>query len=162
MNFNQYTIKAQEVVQHAVQIAQGKQQQVVETGHILKAILEEDPNTSQFLAKKLNVALPNVNTRLETIINGYPRVAGSANTEYLSNDLNATFQKAQSYLKEFNDEYVSVELLLVGLSAGKDSTAQLMKEVGLKEKELVAAIKELIATNTPLKDQNAEAKYRSL
>ena len=123
MNFNQYTIKAQEVVQHAVQIAQGKQQQVVETGHILKAILEEDPNTSQFLAKKLNVALPNVNTRLETIINGYPRVAGSANTEYLSNDLNATFQKAQSYLKEFNDEYVSVELLLVGLSAGKDSTA---------------------------------------
>ncbi|MBB3840476.1 ATP-dependent Clp protease ATP-binding subunit ClpB [Runella defluvii] len=162
MNFNQYTIKAQEVVQHAVQIAQGKQQQVVETGHILKAILEEDPNTSQFLAKKLNVALPNVNTRLETIINGYPRVAGSANTEYLSNDLNATFQKAQSYLKEFNDEYVSVELLLVGLSAGKDSTAQLMKEVGLKEKELVAAIKELRGKNNPVKDQNAEAKYRSL
>ena len=86
MNFNQYTIKAQEVVQRAVQMAQGKQQQVIETGHILKAILEEDPNTSQFLAKKLNVALPNVNTRLETIINGYPRVAGSANTEYLSND----------------------------------------------------------------------------
>lgn len=162
MNFNQYTIKAQEVVQHAVQIAQGKQQQVVETGHILKAILEEDPNTSQFLAKKLNVVLPNVNTRLETIINGYPRVAGSANTEYLSNDLNATFQKAQSYLKEFNDEYVSVELLLVGLSAGKDSTAQLMKEVGLKEKELVAAIKELRGKNNPVKDQNAEAKYRSL
>ncbi|HAK76200.1 MAG TPA: ATP-dependent chaperone ClpB [Runella sp.] len=162
MNFNQYTIKAQEVVQHAVQIAQGKQQQVVETGHILKAILEEDPNTSQFLAKKLNVALPNVNTRLETIINGYPRVAGSANTEYLSNDLNATFQKAQSYLKEFNDEYVSVELLLVGLSAGKDSTAQLMKEVGLKEKELVAAIKELRGKDNPVKDQNAEAKYRSL
>lgn len=162
MNFNQYTIKAQEVVQHAVQIAQGKQQQVVETGHILKAILEEDPNTSQFLAKKLNVVLPNVNTRLETIINGYPRVAGSANTEYLSNDLNATFQKAQSYLKEFNDEYVSVELLLVGLSAGKDSTAQLMKEVGLKEKELIAAIKELRGKNNPVKDQNAEAKYRSL
>lgn len=162
MNFNQYTIKAQEVVQRAVQIAQGKQQQVVETGHILKAILEEDPNTSQFLAKKLNVALPNVTTRLETIINGYPRVAGSANTEYLSNDLNATFQKAQSYLKEFNDEYVSVELLLVGLSAGKDSTAQLMKEVGLKEKELVAAIKELRGKNNPVKDQNAEAKYRSL
>ncbi len=162
MNFNQYTIKAQEVVQRAVQMAQGKQQQVIETGHILKAILEEDPNTSQFLAKKLNVALPNVNTRLETIINGYPRVAGSANTEYLSNDLNATFQKAQSYLKEFNDEYVSVELLLVGLSAGKDSTAQLMKEVGLKEKELVVAIKELRGKNNPVKDQNAEAKYRSL
>ena len=94
MNFNQYTIKAQEVVQRAVQIAQSNQQQVVETGHILKAILEEDPNTSQFLAKKGNVSLQTLNTKLEVIVNGYPRVAGTANTEYLSNDLNAAFQKA--------------------------------------------------------------------
>jgi ATP-dependent Clp protease ATP-binding subunit ClpB len=162
MNFNQYTIKAQEVVQRAVQIAQSNQQQVVETGHILKAILEEDPNTSGFLAKKLNAALQTLNTKLEVIVNGYPRVAGAANTEYLSNDLNAAFQKAQSYLKEFNDEFVSVELLYLGLAAGKDSVAQLMREVGFKEKELLAAIKELRGKNNPVKDQNAEAKYRSL
>ncbi|MFN8348226.1 MAG: ATP-dependent chaperone ClpB [Spirosomataceae bacterium] len=162
MNFNQYTIKAQEVVQRAVQMAQSNQQQVVETGHILKAILEEDPNTSQFLAKKLNVALPTLHTKLEVIVNGYPRVAGTANTEYLSNDLNAAFQKAQGYLKEFKDEFVSVELLYLGLAAGKDTTAKLMQEVGLKEKDLLAAIKELRGKNNPVKDQNAEAKYRSL
>ena len=162
MNFNQYTIKAQEVVQRAVQIAQSNQQQVVETGHILKAILGEDPNTSQFLAKKGNVSLQTLNTKLEVIVNGYPRVAGTANTEYLSNDLNAAFQKAQSYLKEFNDEFVSIELLYLGLAAGKDTTAKLMQEVGLKEKELLVAIKELRGKNNPVKDQNAEAKYRSL
>jgi ATP-dependent Clp protease ATP-binding subunit ClpB len=162
MNFNQYTIKAQEVVQRAVQIAQSNQQQVVETGHILKAILEEDPNTSGFLAKKLNAPLQTLNAKLEVIVNGYPRVAGSANTEYLSNDLNAAFQKAQSYLKEFNDEFVSVELLYLGLAAGKDFVGQLMREVGFKEKELLAAIKELRGKNNPVKDQNAEAKYRSL
>jgi ATP-dependent Clp protease ATP-binding subunit ClpB len=162
MNFNQYTIKAQEVVQRAVQIAQSNQQQVVETGHVLKAILEEDPNTSQFLAKKGNVSLQNLNTKLEVIVNGYPRVAGTANTEYLSNELNAAFQKAQSYLKEFNDEFVSIELLYLGLAAGKDATAKLMQEVGLKEKELLVAIKELRGKNNPVKDQNAEAKYRSL
>lgn len=162
MNFNQYTIKAQEVVQRAVQIAQSNQQQVVETGHVLKAILEEDPNTSQFLAKKGNVPLQTLNTKLEVIVNGYPRVAGTANTEYLSNDLNAAFQKAQSYLKEFNDEFVSIELLYLGLAAGKDATAKLMQEVGLKEKELLVAIKELRGKNNPVKDQNAEAKYRSL
>jgi ATP-dependent Clp protease ATP-binding subunit ClpB len=162
MNFNQYTIKAQEVVQRAVQIAQSNQQQVVETGHILKAILEEDPNTSGFLAKKLNAVLQTLNTKLEVIVNGYPRVAGAANTEYLSNDLNAAFQKAQGYLKEFNDEFVSVELLYLGLASGKDAVAQLMREVGFKEKELLAAIKELRGKNNPVKDQNAEAKYRSL
>jgi ATP-dependent Clp protease ATP-binding subunit ClpB len=162
MNFNQYTIKAQEVVQRAVQIAQSNQQQVVETGHVLKAILEEDPNTSQFLAKKGNVPLQTLNTKLEVIVNGYPRVAGTANTEYLSNELNAAFQKAQSYLKEFNDEFVSIELLYLGLAAGKDATAKLMQEVGLKEKELLVAIKELRGKNNPVKDQNAEAKYRSL
>ena len=162
MNFNQYTIKAQEVVQRAVQIAQSNQQQVVETGHVLKAILEEDPNTSQFLAKKGNVSLQTLNTKLEVIVNGYPRVAGTANTEYLSNELNAAFQKAQGYLKEFNDEFVSIELLYLGLAAGKDATAKLMQEVGLKEKELLVAIKELRGKNNPVKDQNAEAKYRSL
>lgn len=162
MNFNQYTIKAQEVVQRAVQIAQSNQQQVVETGHVLKAILEEDPNTSQFLAKKGNVSLQTLNTKLEVIVNGYPRVAGTANTEYLSNELNAAFQKAQSYLKEFNDEFVSIELLYLGLAGGKDATAKLMQEVGLKEKELLVAIKELRGKNNPVKDQNAEAKYRSL
>ncbi|AXE19258.1 ATP-dependent chaperone ClpB [Runella rosea] len=162
MNFNQYTIKAQEVIQRAVQIAQGNQQQAVETGHVLQAILEDDPNTSQFLMKKLNVSPQLLQTKIQASVNAYPKVAGTAATEYISNDLNAAFQKAQTYLKEFQDEFVSVEMLFLGLATGKDATARLMQEVGFKEKGLLAAIKELRGKNNPVKDQNAEAKYRSL
>ncbi len=162
MNFNQYTIKAQEVIQRAVQIAQGNQQQAVETGHVLQAILEDDPNTSQFLMKKLNVQPQLLQTKIQATVNAYPKVAGTAATEYISNDLNAAFQKAQTYLKEFQDEFVSVEMLFLGLATGKDTIARLMKEAGFKEKELLAAIKELRGKNNPVKDQNAEAKYRSL
>ncbi|MFN4144745.1 MAG: ATP-dependent chaperone ClpB [Runella sp.] len=162
MNFNQYTVKAQEVVQKAVQIAQGNQQQAVETGHILQAILEEDPSTSQFLMKKLGVNESVLISKLKTQNSTYPRVAGTAATEYISNNLNAALQKAQGYLKEFGDEFVSIELLFLGLLAGKDTTAQLMREVGFNEKNLLIAIKELRGKNNPVKDQNAEAKYRSL
>ncbi|AEI47982.1 ATP-dependent chaperone ClpB [Runella slithyformis] len=162
MNFNQYTIKAQEVIQRAVQIAQSNQQQAVETGHVLQAILEDDPNTSQFLMKKLNVQPQVLQTRIQATVNAYPKVAGTAATEYISNDLNSAFQKAQTYLKEFQDEFVSVEMLFLGLATGKDATARLMQEAGFKEKELLAAIKELRGKNNPVKDQNAEAKYRSL
>lgn len=160
MNFNQYTIKAQEVVQQAVQIAQGNQQQVVETGHVLKALLEEDPNTMGFLTKKLAVNTATLNSRLENILASYPKVSGGQ--PYLGNDLQTAFNKAQSYLKEFDDEYVSIELILLGLATGKDAVATLLKESGFQEKELIAAVKELRGKNNPVKDQNAEAKYRSL
>ncbi|MFN8355572.1 MAG: ATP-dependent chaperone ClpB [Spirosomataceae bacterium] len=160
MNFNQYTIKAQEVIQQAAQMAQGNQQQAVETGHLLKALLEEDPNTSQFLMKKLSVKPDALTTKLEALVRNYPRVSGGQ--PYLGNELSTALQKAQSYLKEFNDEYVSVELLYLGLAAGKDQTANLMKEVGFKEADIKQAIKELRGKNNPVKDQNAEATYRSL
>ncbi|GAB3166836.1 ATP-dependent chaperone ClpB [Telluribacter humicola] len=160
MNFNQYTIKAQEVIQQGAQIAQGNQQQAIETGHILKAILEEDGNTSGFLMKKLNVNQLRLQQALDAIISGYPKVSSSQ--VFLGNDLSTALTKAQSYLKEFNDEFVSIELILLGLVGGKDSVAQLMKDAGFREKELKEAIKELRGKNNPVKDQNAEAKYRSL
>ncbi|WP_247235257.1 ATP-dependent chaperone ClpB [Telluribacter sp. SYSU D00476] len=160
MNFNQYTIKAQEVIQHAAQIAQGNQQQAIETGHVLKAILEEDISTSGFLMKKLNVNHQRLQQALDAIISGYPKVSSSQ--VFLGNDLSTALTKAQSYLKEFNDEFVSIELILLGLVGGKDSVAQMMKDAGFREKELKEAIKELRGKNNPVKDQNAEAKYRSL
>jgi ATP-dependent Clp protease ATP-binding subunit ClpB len=160
MNFNQYTIKAQEVIQQAAQIAQANQQQAVETGHVLKAILQEDVNTSAFLMKKLNVNQSALTQALEAIVNGYPRVSGAQT--YLGNDLNTALTKAQSYLKGFNDEFVSIELMLLGLQAGKDAVANLMRDAGFNEKGLKEAIKELRGKNNPVKDQNAEAKYRSL
>ncbi|MCY7350385.1 MAG: type VI secretion system ATPase TssH, partial [Cytophagaceae bacterium] len=169
MNFNQYTIKAQEVIQHAAQMAQAAQQQTVETGHVLKALLEEDPETSAFLLRKVNAAgapgQPQMLSRtLEAITSGYPKVSGSGaqGQTYLSNDLNAALAKAQSLTKEFGDEFVSVELLWLGIAAGKDTVATLLKDNKITENGLKTAIKELRGKNNPVNDQNAEAKYRSL
>ena len=95
MNFNQYTIKAQEVIQHAAQMAQGNQQQAVETGHLLKSLLEEDPNTSTFLLNKLKVRPEAITPKLENIVNSYPRVSGNGQP-YLGNEISNALQKAQS------------------------------------------------------------------
>ena len=165
MNFNNYTIKAQEVVQQAAQIAQGNQQQTVETGHVLKAILDDDPNTVGFLSKKAGVDTSRLTLALDAIVNGYPKVSVSGGGQqgiYLGNDLNAALQRAQTQMKEFGDEYVSVEMMLLGLVGGKDTVAQLLKDVGFSEKTLKEAIKELRGNNNPVKDQNAEATYQSL
>ncbi|MGV3559202.1 ATP-dependent chaperone ClpB [Larkinella arboricola] len=165
MNLNSYTIKAQEVIQQAAQIAQGNQQQTVETGHVLKAILDEDQNTMGFLSKKTGVNASRLTLALDAIVNSYPKVSvgaqGTSNI-YLGNDLNAALQRATGYLKKFGDEYVSIELILLGLVTGNDSVASLMKDVGFTEKSLNEAIKELRGKNNSVKDPNAEAKYRSL
>ncbi len=168
MNVNNYTIKAQEVVQHAAQMAQGNGQQTVETGHLLRAILEEDPNTVGFLAKKVGSNSSQLTLALDAIVNGYPKVSvsGSAGPDgqqvYLGNDLNAALQRAQTQMKDFGDEYVSVEMQLLGLVGGRDAVATLLKDVGFSEKTLKNAIRELRGNNNPVKDQNAEATYQSL
>jgi ATP-dependent Clp protease ATP-binding subunit ClpB len=159
MNFNKYTIKSQEVIQQASEIALGNTQQAVEPGHILRAILGSDENMIAFLLKKLNVGRAQIEPRLDEIVKGYPKVSGG--NPYLGNDAAAALQKAESYLKEFGDEFVAVEHILLGILAGKDRTAQLLKDVGFTEKYLKQAIKELRG-NAKVTDQNAEAKYKSL
>lgn len=159
MNFNQYTHKAQELIQQAVQIAQGYSQQAVETGHLLKAILEEEPDTSAFLLKNVNREA--LLDRLVTTVEAYPRVSGGTQP-YIGNELSKALTNAQNSLKEFGDEYVSVELLLLGILKGSDKVAELLKSSGIKESELKARIKELRGKNNPVKDQNAENKYQAL
>ncbi|WP_066831759.1 ATP-dependent chaperone ClpB [Rufibacter ruber] len=159
MNFNNYTIKSQEAVQKATEIAGGNQQQAIETGHLLKGILQTDENVTGFYLKKLGVNVNQFNTRLDEIVNAYPKVSGGS--PYLGNDAAAALQKANSYLKEFGDEYVAIEHLLLGLLAGRDKTATLLKDSGITEKGLKAAIKELRG-DSKVTDQNAEAKYNSL
>ncbi len=160
MDYNEYTIKVQEVIQHAAQMAQANQQQAIETGHIFKSILEEDPNTALFLLNKLNISKDAVSERLNTIVQQYPKVTGGQ--AYLGNEFAAATTKAKTFLKDFGDEFISIELLLLGIMNGKDATAKMMKELGFKEKEFINAIKELRGKNNPVKDQNAEAKYQSL
>ncbi|WP_293789169.1 ATP-dependent chaperone ClpB [uncultured Pedobacter sp.] len=159
MNFNNFTIKAQEAVQQASEIAQGNQQQAIETAHLLKGLLTVDENVVSYVLKKLNVNLNVLNQNLDTEIARFPKVSGS--NVYLSSNANSVLQKAQTFLKEFKDEFVSVEHLLLGILAVNDSTSKLLKEQGVNEKDLKKAIVELRGDNR-VTDQNAEATYQAL
>ncbi|MES2388670.1 MAG: ATP-dependent chaperone ClpB [Bacteroidota bacterium] len=160
MNLNQYTIRSQEIIQQAATMAQGNGQQAIETGHLLAALLSADENVVPFLLKKLDVSRINLDVKLADIISTYPRISGSGDP-YLSSDANAALTKATGFLKEFKDEYVALEHILLGLRAGRDKVAALMKEQGFAEKQLKAAIKELRG-DRKVTDQNAEGKYQSL
>ncbi|RSK47367.1 ATP-dependent chaperone ClpB [Hymenobacter rigui] len=159
MNFNNYTIKAQEAVQKATEIAGGNQQQAIETGHLLKGLFQSDENVLSFLAKKLGVNLNILTPRLDDIVAAYPKVSGGS--PYLANEAAAALQRATGFLKEFDDEYVSVEHLLLGLLGGKDAVATLMKDAGFNEKDLKVAIKELRG-GRKVTSQSAEDQYQSL
>lgn len=160
MNFNNFTIKSQEAVQQAQQIATANGNQSIETGHLLKGLLETDENVVSFLLKKLNANPTRMEQALDAMIKGYPKVSGGG-AQYLSNSANQALSKAQSFLKEFGDEFVSVEHLLLGLLTSGDNTSTLLKDAGINEKDLKAAIKELRGGNK-VTSQSAEAQYNSL
>jgi ATP-dependent Clp protease ATP-binding subunit ClpB len=159
MNFDKFTIKSQEALQKSAEIASGNQQQAIEPGHLLKAILETDENVSSYLFKKLGINSNILESRLEEIVNSYPKVTGQQ--AYLSQTANTVLQNAEKELREFKDEFVAVEHLLLALLATKDKVSTLMKDAGFDRAALIKAIKELRGGNT-VKDQNAEAKYKSL
>lgn len=159
MNFNNYTIKAQEAIQKASEIAMGNQQQAIETAHVLKALLTVDEHVISHLLKKLNVNINYIESELDKQVEALPKVSGS--NVYLSPAAGSALQKAQSYLKEFNDEFVSIEHILLGLLAANDKVSALLKDQGVNEKDLKKAIKELRG-NTRVTDQNAEATYNAL
>ena len=159
MNFNNFTIKAQEAFQKASEIAAGNQQQAIETAHILKGLLMVDENVISFLLKKLNVNLNRLNSVLDAQIQSFPKVSGSE--IYLSSSANSALQKAQSFLKEFKDEFVSVEHMLLGILASEDKVSNMLKDSGVNEKDLKKAITELRG-NSRVTDQNAEATYNAL
>ena len=159
MNLNNFTIKSQEAIQQAMQIATINGNQAIENGHILKAILEVDENVTPFILKKLGVNQSVFSKTVEAIVNSYPKVSGGQ--PYLSNSANQAVAKATNYLKEFNDEYVSIEHLLLGILASGDSVAQLLKDNNIKEKELKAAITEL-RKGSNVTSQSAEETYNSL
>jgi len=159
MNFKNYTIKSQEALQKATEIASGNQHQVIETGHIAKAILHSDESLISFLLKKLEAARNHIETQIDEIIETYPVVTGGQ--PYLSNDAAKSLQNAEKHLKEFGDEFVAVEHIILGLLGGNDKISQLLKKEGFEQRQLIAAIKELRGGES-VTDQNAEAKYRSL
>lgn len=159
MNLNNFTIKSQEAVQQAVQIATVNGQQAIENGHILKGILEVDENVTPFILKKLNVNTQMFSKTLDKIVESYPKVSGAQ--PYLSNSANQAISKASTYLKEFGDEYVSIEHLLLAILSTKDTISQLLKDNGVTEKDLKAAISEL-RKGSKVTSQTAEDTYNAL
>ncbi len=159
MNLNNFTIKSQEAVQQAVQIATVNGQQAIENGHLLKGILEVDENVTPFILKKLNVNTQIFEKALDKIVEGYTKVSGGQ--PYLSNSANQAVAKASTYLKEFGDEYVSIEHLLLAILSTKDTISQLLKDNGVTEKDLKAAIAEL-RKGSKVTSQTAEDTYNSL
>ena len=159
MNLNNFTIKAQEAVQKASEIASGNQQQAIETAHILKGLLTVDENVISYLLKKLNVNINRISEVLDAQIQSFPKVSGS--DIYLSTGANTALQKAQSFLKEFKDEFVSVEHVLLGLLNAGDKVSSILKDAGVNQTDLKKAILELRG-NARVTDQNAEATYNAL
>ncbi len=159
MNFEKFTIKSQEALQKSAEIAGTRQQQAIEPAHILKAILETDENVINYLVKKLNVNKTILDSKLEGILDTYPKLSGSQ--PYLSQTSNAVLQQAEKELIQFKDEYISVEHLLLALLVTKDKVSSLLKDTGFGKQELIKAVKELRGGSS-VKDQNAEAKYKSL
>lgn len=159
MNFNQLTIKSQEVLQEAQNIAGNAGQQAIEPGHLLKAMIQSDEHVIPFVLKKLNVNIPQLLKEIESINNAYPKVSGGS--PYLSNDSQSVLQKATALLKDFKDEFVSLEHLLLGILAGKENVAKLLKQNGVNEADLRIAIKDL-RKGARVTSQGAEETYNAL
>ncbi|MBD78576.1 MAG: ATP-dependent chaperone ClpB [Crocinitomicaceae bacterium] len=159
MNMNNLTIKSQEAIQQAQQLAMVAKNQAIETGHLLKGLLLVDENVIPFLLKKMGVNVDIFSNTLDRIVEGYPKVEGG--DIYLSQESNRVLQKAAILLKEFGDEYVSIEHIFMALLKEKSTVSQLMKDNGLSEKELIAAIKEL-RNGRKVDSASTEETYNSL
>ena len=159
MNLNNFTIKSQEAVQQAMQLATLNGQQAIETGHLLKGILAVDENVTPFILKKLNINQQTFEKTVDSIIKSYPKVSGG--NAYLSNAANQAIVKATASITEYKDEYVSIEHLLLGLVNAGDAISNLMKDSGLTEKNLKAAIADL-RKGERVTSQSQEETYNSL
>ncbi len=159
MNFNNFTIKSQEVVQKAIDYARQAGQQMIEPVHLLKAIISEGETLVNFIFQKTGANLNGVKMGVDQAIAALPKVSGG--DVMLSRESNEALQKAVDFSKSSGDEYVSVEAMLMGIFLCKSKASQILKDNGLDEKGLKAAIAELRNGNT-VKDQSAEESYQSL
>ncbi|MBR3413771.1 MAG: ATP-dependent chaperone ClpB [Bacteroidales bacterium] len=159
MNINNFTIKAQEAVQKAQEIATARQHQAIETGHLMKGVLSVDENVTPFLLKKLEVNVPRLTQQVDALLDKLPRVSGGS--QYLSNDANQALVKASQLATEMGDDFVSIEHMLLGLLAGRDELAHLLKDAGVSEKGFKAAIADL-RKGSKVGSQSAEETYNAL
>ena len=159
MNFDKYTIKAQETVQEAVNIAQRTGQQSIEPVHLLKALLEKAADVTNYIFQKLGVNAMQVSTLANSEVEHLPRVEGGK--PYLSNEANNVLLKAEDLSKSLGDEFVSVEPLFLALLAVNSSAARILKDAGCTEKDARAAI-EGLRQGQQVKSQSGDENYQSL
>lgn len=161
MTFDNFTIKAQEAVLKAQEIVRELKQQTVDTAHLLKGLLETDESTVVFLLKKIGVDVKQLQSKLEVIIESYPKVVQSDGKQYLSSTATKTVKAAEDLSKDFGDEFVSVDMMLAGLFSVDDKTAKLLRSLGGNEKDLGAAIREL-RKGSKVKTASAENEFNAL
>jgi len=159
MNFEKLTIKSKEAVQKSFELALMHQNQAIEPGHILMGMRKTDEHVLPYLLKKQQVNIQTLDDVLLRIISTYPKVSGGQ--AYLSNTSNAVLQKAYGFLQEFNDEYVTLEHLLLGLIATPDKVADMLKDAGLSEKATKLAISDL-RKGAKSGSENAEDSFNAL
>lgn len=163
MNLSNFTIKAAEAIQQAQQLAFNSRNPNIESEHVLKALLEQEDSPVEYLLKKNNVTLNLVENKLEEQLSKLPTTSGDP-AQSISRDVNNIILRAGSALKQFNDEFITPEHLVLAIVQGTDATASLLKDAGLTEKGLVAAIKELrkgssVTSQTQSQEFNALNKY---
>jgi len=160
MTYDNFTIKAQEAILQAQQIAAGYDQQSVDTAHLLKGMLKTDDSITNFILKKAGANMPRFEEDLDKLIWETPKVQG-ADKQYLTNEANKAVAAAKTMLKDFGDEYISLELLLLGIAKGNDKTARLLREHSATLDTITAAVKEL-RKGRKVTDQSSDNVYNAL
>ncbi|MGL5890145.1 MAG: ATP-dependent Clp protease ATP-binding subunit, partial [Bacteroidia bacterium] len=163
MNLNNFTIKSQEAIQQAQQIAASESHQTIETGHLLKGILMTDDTVTPYLLKKLNINAPLFQKLTDKITESYPKVTGGSG-QYFSSAANSAVMKAVNSVKDTSDEFVSIEHLLLGILECGDQVSQMMKDNGFSAKDLKTAVADLrkgskVTSSSQEETYNALSKY---
>ena len=159
MNFNNFTIKSQEAIQQAIDLVQSNGQQVVETPHLFKALINKGEDITQFLFGKLGVTVSTLETIADKMISGFPRVSGGE--PYLSRETNAVLQKATELSNKAGDQFVSMEYILLALISEKNAFSKVLKDAGVSQSELQTAITEL-RKGAKVDSATAEESYNAL
>ncbi|MGB4960051.1 MAG: AAA family ATPase [Saprospiraceae bacterium] len=160
MTYENFTVNAQEAILKSQQLAGSLEQQGVDTVHLIKGIIETDTKLAEFLFNKMGVNIPMLKRDLNVELEKYPKVQGG-DKQFLTNDANKSLATAKKLMKDFGDEFISLELILMGIISGSDKAATILKNHGANAEKLKAAILEL-RKGRVVNDQNAENQYNSL
>lgn len=162
MNFNKFTLKAQEAIQSALELASNNNHQAVEPTHILKALLSDPENVVSTILNKLDSSVNQIKTELDGLIKNHPVVKGaSVSGQYLSNTSKEMFDKAQKNADDLGDEYISSEHILIGMVESSGEATNLLKKYGVSKDKILKVLKD-VRGNQKVDDPNAESRYNAL